>query len=100
MTTQCVDAVATQWESLLTSHPPSEIEMHQSRGLERPRRPAGGRSRAARWAYNPLAMLSVPARYFDLVREMKNAYNHRLLELVIGLAVFPLVFVSHGGALL
>ncbi len=43
-------------------------------------------------------MLSAPARYFDLVREMKNAYNHRLLELVIGLAVFPLVFVSHGGA--
>jgi hypothetical protein len=45
-------------------------------------------------------MLSAPARYFDLVREMKNAHNHRLLELVIGLAVFPLVFVSHGGALL
>jgi len=40
------------------------------------------------------------ARYFDLVREMKNVYNHRLLELVIGLAVFPLVFVSHGGSLL
>jgi hypothetical protein len=35
-----------------------------------------GRSRAARGAYNPLAMLSAPARYFDLVREMKNAYNH------------------------
>jgi hypothetical protein len=35
-----------------------------------------GRSRAALGAYNPLAMLSAPARYFDLVREMKNAYNH------------------------
>ena len=37
----------------------------------------GGRSRAARRAYNPVAM-TAPARYFDLVREMNNAYNHRL----------------------
>ena len=22
--------------------------------------------------------MTIPARYFDLVREMKNAYNHRL----------------------
>ncbi len=38
----CLSSMTTQWESLLTSYPPSEIEMHQSQGLERPRRPAEG----------------------------------------------------------
>jgi hypothetical protein len=42
--------------------------------------PARGRGRAARRAYNPPGMTAA-GRYFDLVREMKNAYNHRLRQL-------------------
>lgn len=72
------DALTTQWESLLTSYPPSEIEMHQSQGLKRPRRPAEGGVAGRRWGVQSARQLSAPARYFDLVREMKNAYNHRL----------------------
>jgi transposase-like protein len=66
----------TQWESLLTSYPLAKLKCISPRGRKdlAARR---GRSRAARWAFNPLAM-SAPARYLDLVREMKNAYNHRL----------------------
>jgi hypothetical protein len=68
----------TQWESLLTSYPRSEIEMHQSQGLERPRRPAEGEEPGGALGVQSARHAVAPARYFDLVREMKNAYNHRL----------------------
>jgi hypothetical protein len=70
--------MTTQWESLLTSYPPSEIEMHQSQRWKdlavRRRGEEPGGALGVQSARHAVA----PARYFDLFREMKNANNHRL----------------------